>query len=359
MDAPAPVFCPIVEAGPNPWVQLPTQVVTPEGVSFVNLAKYTQKIFWLAMKDGANALSVTLAALGPGTGSMTPPADQGGQGDVEIHKLYARSTGQFSLRPYLQQNDRYLANQQVESTLMLGYPELPSRLLQPLFLPATNSLQLNLVDLSNAPNTVRIVGEGMTIVDPMGTLGVTAKQMQQYYYRSAHPYWATWDSGSQVTLAANGSSTQTITIPSNADLNGFWIVARATAPTGVNVDIFEGNRRRLTNGTLPLDLIASCTRSVTGMPGNLIPAASLPPVWQFTHLFQRGTQLSITITDTSGSQNVVSLAIVGQLIYDLPSSPGLAVATPQAWNRLPFPGLPMAGQQPGAAMAGLASMGRW
>lgn len=338
-------FCPIVEASPNPYVQIPTLVCAqgagqqgqPVNRSFVNLAKYSQKIYWLGMQDAAKNASVTLAALAPGTGSLTPPADQGGMGDCELHKLYGASTGAFSVQFYLQQQDRLLMKNPVESTLVLGYPELPSRLLQPIFLPSTNSLVCNMVDLSNAQNVAVITAEGMQIVDPMGTLGVTAAQLRQYYYQSSHPYWASWDSGVNVTVPSSASSPNFvdgyITIPSNADLNGFWIVGRHSnnTPNLITIEIFEGQRRLLMNTALRGDQVASWTRPVTGMPGNLIPAASLPPIWQFTHLFQRATQLRIRITNLEATARTVALAIVGQLVYDLPSTPGLAVRTPEAY----------------------------
>jgi hypothetical protein len=347
-------FCPVVEASPNPYTQIPT-LVCQNGLSFVNLAKYSQKIYWLGMQRAGGTASVALAALGAGTGSLTPPADQGGMGDCELHKLYGSSTGQFAVQLYLQQQDRLLMKNPVESTLVLGYPELPSRLLQPIFLPSTNSLVANLTDLSNGSNTVVITAEGMQIVDPMGTLGVTAQQLQQYYYRSSHPYWASFDSGPQVTAPGSAASPPYvdafITIPSNADLNGFWLVGRTAGdPSNLTIEIYEGQRRLLMNTALRGDQCASWTRAVTGMPGNLIPAASLPPIWQFTHLFQRATQLRIRITSTEATARLVSLAIAGQLVYDKPSTPGMAVRYPEAYAQQ---------VQGTAAMAGLAGLRGW
>lgn len=355
-----PDFCPIVEASPNPYTQIPTQVCE-RGMTFVNMAKYSQKGYWLFMQNAARANAVALNANGPGIGAMTPPADSGAQGDTELHKLRAASTGAFAVQPYLQSQDRYLSNGPVESTLIFGYPELDGRLPQPIFLPATNSLIMNLTDLSGSSNSVAIVAEGMQIVDPQGTLGVSPQQMREFYYRASHPYWLTFDSGPQVVLSANeANNRQLLTIPSNADFNCWWIVARATSPSGLTVDIKEGQRRSLLNSPGRADLIMSFTRSVTGMPGNLIPAASLPPVMQFTHLFQRGTAIEILLTDTSGAQNTVSIALAGQLVYDAPSTPGMAVRMPMAYQQyaqqqyaVPTPGATV---QPG--MAGLGYWGR-
>jgi hypothetical protein len=120
------------------------------------------------------------------------------------------------------------------------------------------------------------------------------------------------------------------TVPSDSDLNWWWIVGRATDPTAVFCEIFEGQRRRLMNGEIRFDQLCSQTLTVAGFPGGLIPAASLAETLPFTHVYQRGTTVTVRFRNTSAAPNVVAMAHAGQLLYDQPSPPGMAVKRPRA-----------------------------
>ena len=57
--------------------------------------------------------------------------------------------------------------------------------------------------------------------------------------------------------------------------------------------------------------------------GGIVPAAGTPNLFPDTHLFQRNTVIEFRITDTSGNNNVISIALFGQLIYYQQATGGL------------------------------------
>lgn len=304
----------------SPLVNIPTLVCDARsGQTFVNRAKYAQKIYMLS---NGPTNPTTIAANGSARVSVTPPADQGGEGDTEIYYLNSRSTGQYAVSMVLAALNRRLSNQPVESSLIFGNPNLTSRLMSPLFVPATTSLDLELTDLSGNSNSVYVSCLGHQIVDPMATLGVSNAERQRLLLdRNKHPYWLTTDSGSQVTVPTTTTSF-TMTVPSVADFNAWGLLCRTTGD--FTIQIYEGNRRRLLDRAMSIYDVAATTRSVTGFQDNLIPAAGLPLIFPFTHLFQRGTAITVELTSTSGNRTA-SLAWAGELVYYTPADPRLTM----------------------------------
>jgi len=307
----------------NPYANVPLLMRGPDPrtgkqKTYVNRGKYSQKF----CEFTTQTYPITVPANARNRTSIVPQADQGGAGDVEFYQWWSASTGQYAVMlTNLAMGGIKLMNQPVESSLIFGNgPQLPGKLLQPVFVAATDALDVELTDLSGLSNDVRLVAHGCQIVDPMNTLGVTQQQVRAAMYNpNVVPYWLTFDSGSQVTVAGSASGTEfTMTIPSNGDFNSWSLVGRTTAPTALTVEIFEGNRRRLMNGPIRFD---QCM-STTGQTASL-NAASIPFVWNFSHTFERKTQLVFRFTDTSASPQVISCALWGQIVYYDQSPPSL------------------------------------
>lgn len=309
----------------NPFANIPLLVRAPTGQTFVNRAKYAQKVYMLQSQD----YPLSLAGSARGRTSLLPPADQGGDGDTELHYLMAASTGKFSVTMNLTVLQRRLMNGPVEASLVFGSGLLPSRLLAPLFVPATTTLDVECVDLSGNANAIRIDSLGSQIVDPMANFsGLDAMSRRGALLDpNKHPFWLTTDAGAEVTIPANGSLTVQFSVPSVADFNAFGLLHRKTAD--FTIQLYEGNRRRLMSAPTLISQISAGTASVTGFPGDLIPAASMPMYWPFTHLFQRGTTITAELANSTGNDITASLAFPGELIYYPVSPPGLSVPRPQ------------------------------
>lgn len=303
----------------------PFAVIDPQfcagGKNYVNKLKFAQKIFML----GNQSRPFTVDANGRGRTVLKPPADQGDQGDLEAWYLVANSTGAFSAELKAVALNRNLSNVPVESTLMFGNStRFPGRLIQPLYLPAQTDLEVEVQDLSGSSNTIRLTLMGHQLLDPHAALGVTARELRRRaIHRAAesHPYWLSFDDGAQVTVGASSTATKNCTVPTSGDLNCWGLVGRATDPDNLTIEIFEGQRRALMDQALTFSDIVACTRTNANWEDGIMPAASVPFVFPFTHLFERGTTLQIKLTDTSGNANVVSLAFPGQLLYNKSAYP--------------------------------------
>jgi hypothetical protein len=314
----------------NPYANIPLLVSGPGGQTFVNRAKYAQKVYHASAQD----YPLSLTALARKRTQILINGDQGGDGDTHLYYLMASSTGKFSVTMTHTALSRRLMNGPVESSLIFGNGVLPGRLLSPIFVPATTSLDIECVDLSNSSNDIRLSGIGMQLVDPMANFsGITATDRRGHYLDPMkHPYWLTFDSGAEQTLTGTSTTDSfTLTVPSVADFNCWGLLHRISA-NDATCEIFEGNRRRLLNQPTRLSEISSKTLSITGMPDSLVPAASMPMYWPFTHLFQRGTTINVRLTATAGTPSV-ALALVGELIYYPASPPGLSIPRPMGTVR--------------------------
>lgn len=296
---------------------------TGRPIVLTNSAKFAQKSFWLqndAVIVGANATAQN---------AMTPPRDQGDQGDTEAFLLMARSTANFAVRMYSEILDRYHSNRPVESTLIFGDSSFPAELLESLYIPATSSLRLELTDLSGFANTVDVIAHGKQVLNPIANLGKNRLQIiQANSKQNTHAYWLTFDDGAQIVIPANGTFTANMTVPSDADFNAWQLLSRSDqGENSYTIDIREGQRRSLmSRGAVPIALVAAQTLAIAGAPAGIVPAAGAPFVLPDTHLFERNTIIEVVMNDTSGNNNTVSLAWGGQLIYYPRSPGGLALA---------------------------------
>jgi len=281
-------------------------------VRLIRPEKAAQKNFWL------NSGVTALAAGGPAVTTLNPPRDQGDQGDTEISRLMAQSTGQYSVRLYAEALDRRLMNVPVEGSLVFGTSNWPNYLLESIYVPATSAIRVGLTDLSAAPNNVSLMGHGLQVVNPIANLGRSRSQLvQANSHANTHAYWLTTDAGPQVLIPAGGTATFQATVPSDADFNAWALLSRSDQ--GVNsftIDIVEGQRRSLMRaGPVPIGLVGSQTFALAGSPDGIVPACGVPNLFPDTHLFQRNTIIEFRLTDTSGNPNTVSIALAGQLLY--------------------------------------------
>lgn len=335
--------------------RIPT-TICHQGQEYVNTAKYAQKL--LVLTSGA----VAITANGTANGTLTPQRDQGDQGDAEIYYLMAKATGPFSVKFYSDIIDKYHSNQPVESTLICGNAQFPGRLLETLFVPAGTSVTIEVTDLSGAANSVEIVGIGQQVLNPIANLGVARQDLIAINRKDRrHAYWLTTDAGARNTLAANTTSSYSMTVPNSADFNAFALLARSSA--AFNLNLIEGQQRSLISSGAPIaiNFLAAQTITSVGMPENIIPACGTPFVFPFTHLFNRGTIITASVQNPNAFAITFSLAMPGQLLYYPPAPSGLTHlnadgrTAPAGVQGAPsiVPGVPM----PGAPM--LFGLNRW
>jgi hypothetical protein len=320
---PTPVF---------PQADIPTLIQDPmTGEVFLNPRKTTQKWCYLSSNPYPVTLSSTGATLPV---SLTPPLEDGNSGDVEIVKLMAKAAvsgsgvegaNRFGVVLEDTVTQRKFMNNPICSNLVFGNAQFPFTLYETIFLPATSNLIAYCTNYESSSNAIRIVAEGRRFVG----CGPRQQLQQAFYQRRSHPYWLTFDnlgtsSGANggVTVAANSTTTYTMTVPSSGDFNCWLIMDEST--TDYHVRILETTSGRSLmlgpgeNGQGRIsckDMVASTRYGVTGFPNNLLTAANTPHAWTFTHTFKRGTQISFELTNTTGSQIVVRLALHGQLVY--------------------------------------------
>ncbi len=287
---------------------------TRQPITLTNPAKAAQKNFWLDDQQ-----QVTIGAGAAATTTMVPPRDQGDQGDSAGHALYATSTGQFAISMYSDVLDRRFMNNPVESSLVFGTGNWPAMLLERIYVPATSAINCDLTDLSANPNTVRLCLHSLQVLNPIANLGRSRSQLiAANTGANTHPYWLTFDEGSQVTVLANATSVFTMTVPSDADFNCWGLRVRSDqGADSFSIAIEEGQRRsQMRTGVVPIQLVGAQTYAQAAAPDGIIPAAGMPNAyWPDTHLYQRNTIIQIRITDTSGNDNLISAALAGQLIY--------------------------------------------
>lgn len=327
----------------SPIGNIPTFVCArgPDGIErrFINRMKYPQKLYMLRSTD----FPLVVAANLEGRTTLVPDRDQGEQGDAELFYAVATSTGQFAVELYMSHINRRLMNGPVESSLVFGASmNEPGRVLDGIFVPSTTAIDVRVVDLSGAPNNVRLAMMGHQIIDTQRATGYTPQEVQQLYLkRNTHPFWLTTDVGSQVTIPANGNLTVTMRVPPAADFEAYGLLVRSNQGVdSFDLQVFEGQRRALSQNQLPVEFVAgqTFTMAATAPNGGLVTAASRPLIFPFTHLFQRTTVISIDLTDTSGVDNVVSLAFPGRLIYYPQAPAGLPAPGLQPWGP-PLPGV--------------------
>ena len=346
---PTPVF---------PQADIPALIQDPvTGEVFLNPRKSTQKWCYLS----SNPYPISIPVNGTLPVALTPPLEDGNAGDVEIVKLMSTSLdnvthGRFSVMLEDTVTQHKFMNNPVSSNCVFGNSQLPFTLYETIFLPATANLIAYCRNLESGILATRIVVEGRRFVG----CGQRQQLQQAFYQRRSFPYWLTFDnivpSVGGVVVAANSTTTSTMTIPASGDFN-CWLIMD-DSPTDYQIRIMESTSGRSLmlgpgeNGQGRLscqNMVASTTRTVLGFPNDILRSSNTPHAWTFTHIFKRGTQISVELTNTTGNSINVRLCFHGQLIQyqDCPSmiDPERARILQSAMVPIPAPSnwLPCAG----------------
>ena len=272
--------------------------------------------------------------------------EDGMRGDTEVCAGMATSSGRFALLPYIPILDKYLANNMIPSTLMMGTAQLPALWPQSVYCLPSTLWQFDVRDLSGASNTISPVLYGRRFLD-RGKERLTDLRRVALFSKFMHPYWLGPTSAFDETAGTPVSVNPTVaipagpvvtvkfTVPSSADFDCRYILDDSTSSTGSEIADLRafvsegGSARGLVDappGSAGLswrNFIASPTVAVTGFPsggGALatggIRAASLPsPVGGWSHLFKRGTDIEVKFTSTDAGTVTLRTAFVGVLIY--------------------------------------------
>ena len=319
---PTPVF---------PQADIPALIQDPvTGEVFLNSRKSIQK--WCYLSSAPYQVSIPIDGTLPVT--LTPPLEDGNAGDMEIVKLMSTSIGnglhgRFSVVLEDAVTQRKFMNNPISSNCVFGNSQLPFTLYETIFLPATANLIAYCRNLESfSALTTHIVAEGRRFVG----CGQRQQLQQAFYQRRSFPYWLTFDSivpgVGGVTVAANSTTSYTMTVPSSGDFN-CWLIMD-DSPTDYQIRIMESTSGRSLmlgtgeNGQGRLscqNTVASTTRTVLGFPNNRLRSANTPHAWTFTHMFKRGSQISVELTNTTAFDINVRLCFHGQLIQyqDCPS----------------------------------------
>lgn len=104
--------------------------------------------------DLGMAYSIGIEQLALAAGASAQPQVQITDHDFEVHLITAVSTGAFTCR--LRIGDRYLSNVPIHSSNLFGTGANPMPLLSPILIPKGTIVIAELLDLSGAPNDIRI-----------------------------------------------------------------------------------------------------------------------------------------------------------------------------------------------------------
>lgn len=319
-----------------PQADVPALIQDPcTGAVYMNPSKSFVKWFYLS----GNPFPLPLPADGQLPVTITPPLENGSDGDMEVVKMTSTSTGRFGVMIEDTVTNRRFMNQPVANNLVFGTSQMPFTLFESIWLPASTNLQVQCSDLSGAPNDIRIVTEGRRFIG----CGPKEQLWSTFFSRRTHPYWLTFDNGPEVTVEAGATLAFTMTVPAAGDFNCFSIMDDSSGDYEMKILENSSGRSMMggpgENGQAFIsaqNFVASPTVSVAGFPGGVVRAASLPHTWTFSHVFKRASQVVIVITNPGGAPIDVRLAFHGQMIY-YGECPGLADPS-RSWSA---PAVPM------------------
>jgi len=325
---------------------IPALVCAPDGSTCVNPEKGLVKWFWLRAIGPNNSFPVTFQGNESNMLTITIPAEENLRGDFEIAQLLATSTGRFTTQIMQATINRQFSNAPIPNNHVFGTTVFPGILAETFYAQPTTTLQVQVVNLLSVPNVISMVAVGRRFLD-WGNERRADERRRQFYSKRTHPYWLTNNQG-VLALAANGSASLLMTVPSSADFLAKFILDDSDGT--YNIQVFEGlSSRALMDGPINAqNFFASPTLVVPGFPQNLLRSSMSPGrIRNWSHLFKRSSIIQCQITDTSGLPNNIRLSLHGLLIYyNEPGGERLTInesVTNAGWRRSPpllQPGMP-------------------
>ncbi len=267
----------------------PFIVVREDGTEHVEpnpILKKSKPYYFTFDESGGDSV-VSLSALGSDRRKMTNDRD----GIIDCRHIVGKSTGAFTA--WINDGRRYLSNRPLHSSLLLGNGQRPFSLPMPIYVPHSGSFTIDLVDLSDALNSIRLAFPAMRYAleykDIMKMLSPAAKVSTPFFY--------TTDSDIVIS-SGNGEVTGYMTIDTQGD---FYAKMPLFASTGAFlVRISDASGAEFGNGWIHSDMIG----------GNGQYNWSFEP-----QLFKRGGQIKLRFKDVSGVANQIWFAFAGYNAY--------------------------------------------
>lgn len=302
----------------SPSADTPPTLTSPDGRVCWNQAKDYQYWAWIRGLNGFGAFpTLALNPIAPSraqiiTHTVSPEGPDGG--DIEVCALFGSFRVADVLTPRASvllsdsRTKRQYMNAPVVSTHVYGSMLLPGGLPAPIYVPATQTLQAQIVNLEALDMEAKTSIYGRRFLGGPNARAIEARQRAAFFSQRIHPYWLTSDTGAEVVCPANGSVTIRCTVPSSAYFEAFWLLDDSTA--NYDVQIFIGSEMRsFMDGPLPRSHVF--TTLLNGSSIGYAPLRYCP----WTQGLAPNTPLTFVITDTSGADNDIRISTLGRVIY--------------------------------------------
>lgn len=207
-----------------------------------------------------------------------------------VKKLSAATVGSFSTRIINTATGRVLMDTKVNNNNLFGTILLPNVMRDPLVIPPSGQLQLDLTDLSLAANVIQPVFIGyrwFNLAMPP-TFGKKGYFLQWYQYSAS------------VTLAANGLNQITTTIDADADFLVRKLVSTQSGPYSL----------QLTDSSSKDNWFNQDQAN-----GNVAGSVSYPNILAKPKLMKANSAITANFRDLSGATNTIQLIYEGAKIY--------------------------------------------
>ena len=229
-----------------------------------------------------------------GTGRRTMTVDKAGVLDIR------RLKGTFTDRDVLiniwdNEYQRYLSNNPLHVKTVIGDGTFPYEMPIPLLMHPTQTLRIELQNLTANPNAVRLCFEGQRYYFDSETF---IFQRSSFANRTSRPYWYTNDADVSLAVSTN-IVTAFLTIVNEADFYLHRITTDQTGPFRVRVtNVSVG--RMMTNGWVHSN----------DFGGDAFNYMDMEPM-----LFQRRTQLKFELINLHSAQNDIYITFAGEHYY--------------------------------------------
>lgn len=207
-----------------------------------------------------------------------------------ITKLVATSTGTFTGRFYNGSTGRVLQDVAVNNVNLFGTIQLPNILRDPIVLPPSSNLQLQLTDTSNSGNTIQIslVGYRWFDLSKYPILSKAGARLDWYMFSAS------------AVITGNGQANLITRIDADAD----FLVRKIV-----------GNRTGAYTLQISDSAAADSWQDQPVSDANQVGTAQYPYLLAKPRLIGRNSTISIQMNDLSGSTNTVQLIYEGAKVY--------------------------------------------